>query len=188
VQAKKTEELQNFAARLKSAMEREKRLKLREVAKACDVSVSTVGSWTQGKNWPAVEKQRLLANLLKVSVQFLIHGAPDTDTVEVITDKPSDSSLAMVQHEQAPYGTGTMLRNEIREQVEQTITMAGDDVGRLSWLREQVLRHATTPDHWNVGKKGVGQEKKALRDEPVRVNLPSQQVQYPNPSRRSQSA
>jgi transcriptional regulator with XRE-family HTH domain len=57
------------------------------------------------------------------------------------------------------YGSPETLRGEIRGIVEETISMAGEDVGKLGWIREQALRYVSTPDHWNVHEQVLRQLK-----------------------------
>jgi transcriptional regulator with XRE-family HTH domain len=60
----------------------------------------------------------------------------------------SDVNPAAVQEAPAAYGPADRLRGEIRGDVETTIAAAGDDVGRLGWIREQVRAHVTPPASW----------------------------------------
>lgn len=89
MQAQKTEYLENFAARLRSAMDREG-LTLREVATSIGKSTSTVGAWTQGKNWPEVEVQIRLSECLHVPVDWLIHGI--TERAEIPAQVEEDKT------------------------------------------------------------------------------------------------
>lgn len=51
---------------------------LREVAAAVEKGVSTVGSWTQGKNWPEAESLIILGRFLHVSLDYLVSGTAVT--------------------------------------------------------------------------------------------------------------
>lgn len=42
------------------------------------------------------------------------------------------------------------IRKECRRIFEQTMEYAGDDVRRLGWFHEQLLRHASVPEHWDI--------------------------------------
>lgn len=76
MQAQKTEILENFAVRLKAQMKR-RELILQDVATRCGVGTSTVGAWTQAKNWPQVETLPTLAEFLGVSISWLVTGVPE---------------------------------------------------------------------------------------------------------------
>lgn len=91
IQAPKIDNLENFRVRFRAAKAR-RGLTLAQLAEACGVSVSTVGAWSQGKNFPEVEAQQKLAESLNVSVQFLIHGIPVTH--EDFTDHPEGITYA----------------------------------------------------------------------------------------------
>ena len=99
MQAEKTENLQNFAARLKAAMSR-RGLTLQEIANDLGKSVSTVGAWTQAKNFPATELQPRLAALLGLSVPHLIHGISVAEEME----------SGRVEEAAAPYETAPPAR------------------------------------------------------------------------------
>ena len=56
---------------------------LAEVANAVGKSTSTVGAWTQAKNWPEVEIQPELARFLGEPLEWLIHGIEKTEYPEI---------------------------------------------------------------------------------------------------------
>jgi transcriptional regulator with XRE-family HTH domain len=72
------------------------------------------------------------------------------------------SRSSMVRDDAGPSGTTDSLRKEIRERIEDVIRFAGDDAGKLGWIREQVIRHASAPDHWDIREEVI---KKVLESE-----------------------
>lgn len=68
--------------------------------------------------------------------RFLETGEPEVST--------------MTEEAGAIYGSPETLRAEIRRLMGTTIGLAGDDVGKLGWVREQMLRHLTAPAHWGL--------------------------------------
>ena len=81
MQAKKTEILEIFAARLNGLMQKNG-FTLQGLADELEsrftkVSRSAVGSWTQGQNFPSMELIPVLANILKVRIEFLLYGISD---------------------------------------------------------------------------------------------------------------
>jgi hypothetical protein len=60
----------------------------------------------------------------------------------------TDSGLNLDATQQ-PHGSADKIRREIRSLLEQTIDAAANDPGRLGWIREQVLKYLSTPDHWD---------------------------------------
>jgi transcriptional regulator with XRE-family HTH domain len=147
--SKKTEELEKFAIRLRAAMSREKeRVTLQQIADACGVAVSTVGAWTQGKNWPQVEVQPKLAHYLKTSIQFLIHGIPGEAE---ITYPPSmaDRSPGVLESEaQSPYGSTEDIEHELQRALSALLKAAGGDRNKLGWISEQMREHLAIPKSW----------------------------------------
>lgn len=65
------------------------------------------------------------------------------------------SRVAVADEDQA--GRPETLRTEIRKLLEKTISSAGDDVARLGWIREQLLRHADAPEYWNIHERVIKQ-------------------------------
>ena len=98
----------------------------------------------------------------------------------ILPDQQPASKLETVvaEDEQDHQRSDTPLETEIRSIMAELIAAANGDPTRLGWILEQMREHLTAPKHW----------KRHPRDEVVRVTLPSQKVQYPNPSRHSQSA
>jgi transcriptional regulator with XRE-family HTH domain len=79
-------------------------------------------------------------------------------------DKSEPELSQHVAEAPGSYGTPDMLRAEIRRLLGSTINLAGDDVGKLGWVREQLLRHVTAPAHWGLHEqvlRGVLEEEKA---------------------------
>lgn len=139
--------------RLRAAMAR-RGVTLQQVAKACGVAVSTVGAWTQGKNWPQVEVQPKLARFLGSSISFLIHGiTEEPQSALEKTDKVESPHAAPTLEEapQASFGgpaTPDTLRAELRRHVDYITAAAGDDPVRLGWLIQQARAHLRKPDDW----------------------------------------
>lgn len=149
MQAKKTELLETFAARLRAAMSR-KGLTLQQLAERCGVAVSTVGAWTQAKNWPQVEIQARLADHLGVSIAFLYHGITES------AEPPHAELPSVVAEDSAPYGTGEMIAREIRRDIEALLAAAKNDPQRLHWVAEQIKAHLAEPRHWKTGAVRLG--------------------------------
>lgn len=100
---------------------------------------------------------------LKQQVELLervgIPGSNNADPVGTATEA------------QSSYGAADSLKKEIRSTIEETIRMTGDDVGKLGWLREQVFRYASTPEHWDIHEKVLAdvlaEEKRKERERPA---------------------
>lgn len=107
MQAEKTEILQNFSTRLKSAMSR-RGVTLQQIADHLKVATSTVGAWTQAKNWPKVQLQPQLSAFLGVSTDFLIHGISVniTEPVEITAVHKTDLRRSLLVDDTAPSRTG----------------------------------------------------------------------------------
>jgi len=130
---------------------------LQTIADACGVGVSTVGAWTQAKNWPQTELQPVLAHFLQSSVNFLFHGI--TEGAE-IPQAMEVTAIAGVTEESRVYDAGSNDQRAAREiirEIELHNTMllasAGHDIGRLGWIREQQVAHLSTPAHWKKPEK-----------------------------------
>lgn len=159
MQAQKTELLENFAVRLKAAMKR-RTVTLQQIADYCGVGVSTVGAWSQAKNWPAVEIQPRLAEFLQTSVHFLIHGIPENRET---TEYPSSGPDAVVREDAALHGTPATIEHEIRREFQKLVTAAQGDPQRLYWIAEQMKEHLAVPKKWREGRGSL-----------IRVTTPSQ--------------
>jgi hypothetical protein len=140
-------------------------------------SASTAGSWEEGKlprqdRWEGIsERLGLSWHLISAGLPssekdyaFLRHyrnqidwrGAPPGVRERIFAETGGDASN-LVEEAAAPYGTPDMIRREIRQQIERTITLAGDDIGKLGWLREQVIQHASAPEHWDIHERVIKQ-------------------------------
>lgn len=140
-QDQKTELLKSFAVRLRAAMSRKKGATLQCIAAHLGVAVSTVGAWSQAKNWPKVELHERLAEFLGVSVDFLIYG------------KSVNSASTGTAHEAtAAYSDADQLRTELRQTFAAAVESAGDNTRRLAWMLEQTRQHLATPAHWLEAK------------------------------------
>jgi transcriptional regulator with XRE-family HTH domain len=108
--------------------------------------------------------------------ELLKESAPRPDKVSSTADGARDDAFALGEEMQAPYGSADSLRREILKQVQDTIALAGDDVGKLGWLREQVIRHASAPEHWEIMAKIIAREgpREDMKDEAARGRLESQ--------------
>lgn len=73
------------------------------------------------------------------------------------TGEPEAAKSGAVEEPPASYGTPAMLRQEVRSVVEDTLRLAGDDLGRLGWTREQALRHLAAPEHWSIHEEVIRQ-------------------------------
>ena len=180
MQVKKTELLEKFAVRLKAAMKR-RGVTLQEVATHCEVGVSTVGAWSQAKNWPQVEVQPALAAFLQTSVHFLIHGIPEKMENAQYPEVGAKAAPAVHEEEQAPYGTPAEIERRFRRDFDATVAAAEGDVQRLHWIAEQTKLHLSVPKSWRRRSRDLG----------VDVVLPSQNQQVslaPNPSHLARPA
>ncbi|HRI81616.1 MAG TPA: helix-turn-helix transcriptional regulator, partial [Opitutaceae bacterium] len=67
-------------------------------------------------------------------------------------------------------GAPEQIRTESRRLLDQTLALAGDDVGKLGWVREQLIRHLSAPEHWGLHEKilseVLAEEKKAAAERP----------------------
>lgn len=119
-----------------------------ELAKRLQVSQGTVSAWVNRSGEPQPRTAAALAALLGVRKEWLMLGQePRLPLARPIS---SESVPIVNEEDHPPYGTAETLRSEIRRFVEDAITLAGDDVGKLGWLREQIIRSANPPEHWDV--------------------------------------
>ena len=121
---------------------------LREVADALGKSISTVGAWTQAKNFPEVEVQPRLAEYLKEPLTWLIHGL--TENVEI-----TQSTESKVEETASDYGKYSVKKEdagelEARRLFEETLRLARNDPERLGWVLVQLRRHLRPPEYWQV--------------------------------------
>jgi len=147
-----TDNLSDFAARLKSAMAR-RNLTLREIGAALGKSTSAVGAWTQGKNWPEVEALRKLADVLEVSVEFLLEGKSTrpglTDKVQWVSEDSGSLENAIVADDPVAIGDHSM-------RTVAAFAMAGGRaaiplrmIPVISWTQAgQLLACNQMPDEW----------------------------------------
>jgi transcriptional regulator with XRE-family HTH domain len=143
LQAKNTEYLEAFGMRLKAAMAR-RSLRLRDVADACAVAVSTVGAWTQGKNWPDTELQPKLSQLVGEPIDYLLHGITGTDSPENVHFGQA-RSLAPKHRNEDLVGAGV---TRLRERFQAMINAAGGDTERLGWLSVEICRLEERTQEW----------------------------------------
>ncbi len=64
----------------------------------------------------------------------------------------------------AGYGPAATLRAEIQRFIALSIQAAGDDVGKLGWLREQLRSHFAPPPHWRSVEITPDDHLKAIAD------------------------
>lgn len=179
MQAEKTEILQNFAARLKAAMARRK-VTLQEVANHIGASVSTVGAWTQAKNFPQTELQPALADFLGISVQRLIHGISVTDKAELLVEEEEQAAYDSAPPRRADEATPQLCLDHLRK----VLNRAQGVTGGVGYVYRMLNKHLPLDE--------FEQRSSAL----VPVTLPSQTtllstetgLPIPNPSRRARQA
>jgi transcriptional regulator with XRE-family HTH domain len=150
LQAKKTEVLQSFSVRLRAAISR-RGVTLAAVAAECAVSVSTVGAWTQGKNWPKVEQQPKLAAFLKTSVMHLVHGV--AEEAEVSAANTEHPYLEPIVAEAAPplaydLSPRAPLAQQLIADFSALVAAAGDNRDRLGWVRVQLDQMRAVSGAW----------------------------------------
>jgi transcriptional regulator with XRE-family HTH domain len=166
IATEKTEYLQAFAARLKATIGRRKTT-LEKVAKHLGISTSTVGAWTQGKNFPEVQLQPTLAAFLGEPVEWLIHGIGKTDYPEV-TERVESG----VQEEPFAYGgpRSPNVEAAIRSYCEELIAQASGDPTRLGWVIEQLRTHLRPPPHWAAATTASSSPKKLTQLERIHLD------------------
>ena len=138
MQARKTENLQKFAARLKAAMAR-RGLTLQEIANHLGKSVSTVGAWTQAKNFPATDLQPGLADLLGLSLTHLMHGISVAEETEAgrVEEPAAPYFSAVPRPGRAPQPTAQHCLDHMRQFLEQ----AEKSPGGLGYTYRLLLKH-----------------------------------------------
>lgn len=77
---------------------------------------------------------------------------------------PPVNAAQSVPEDQTPYGTPESLRKEIARLIGDTVRLAGDDMGKLGWIREQVIKHASAPEHWDLLARVIEQNLKKERE------------------------
>lgn len=87
-QEENTELLQAFALRLGNLAEM-KRLTQTDIAEKLGVSLSRVSNWFQGRNYPRRADRPKLAQMLGVTLEFLIHGT--TEAGNYTTEKVQEA-------------------------------------------------------------------------------------------------
>lgn len=139
---------------------------LQDVARACGVAVSTVGAWSQAKNWPQVEVQPKLAKYLHSSIAFLIHGIteePELPAEKTEVPQAADTPpLVVNEGPQAPYGSAEAIERDLRKHFEEVLQDARGDPVRLGWMMQQLIEHLSPPKSWAVTKAALASGKSVL--------------------------
>lgn len=146
------------------------------LAQLGDGSASTAGSWEEGK-LPRGDRWQGITERLGATWTFISTGVPTSEADYGILRQyrneiqwkgaPENAVRALDTDEfsageRSVFSSLDTLRRDIRARIEDTIRLAGDDVGKLGWIREQVIRHASAPEHWNIHEQVI---KKVLADE-----------------------
>ncbi|MES2697496.1 MAG: XRE family transcriptional regulator [Verrucomicrobiota bacterium] len=92
-QEENSEILRAFSWRLQNCASA-KKLEQIDIAEKLGVSLSRVGNWFQGRNFPRRIERPRLANLLDITVEYLIHGTAENGRITPVE----------VQESQASYG------------------------------------------------------------------------------------
>ena len=71
-------------------LRKEKNMLQKEIAKAVHRSITTICDWERGKSEPSIEDLSKLADILEVSVDYLIGRSDDIGLIEVNNDLPPD--------------------------------------------------------------------------------------------------
>ena len=117
----------NFGSRLRAQIATQG-LSNDEVVAALGISRATLFNWFNRELPPPSKKHRLQLDTL--------FGA-----------------VSVVAEESAPYLTGAdAMKASIRDHFERLLAAAGDDPGRLGWLREELIRSLPVPAHWPSGE------------------------------------
>ena len=69
-------------------------------------------------------------------------------TLSDLPEPQEESASAVQTSEDRLTSVAGQLRIDISAAVDAVLNAAGDDVGRLGWIREQLNRHLATPTHW----------------------------------------
>jgi hypothetical protein len=59
-----------------------------------------------------------------------------------------EASSSLHEGPQAPYGTISQIKQELRDRFETLLIGAHEDRDRLGWIGEQLRAHLTPPKHW----------------------------------------
>ncbi len=155
MQEQTTEKLQNFSLRLRGLAEA-RNLSQADIGRALGIKWPAVGNWFQGRNLPKRQHRARLAELLGVSVDWLICG--EEKATEVNEEGSVDYGLSKKVLEAALARTLVVtqghipniasLEKSIRDAVEHAIAAAAGDPRRLGWISEQLAQHLSVPAHW----------------------------------------
>lgn len=139
----------DFPARLK-ALRKQAKLTQVKFAKKMFISRGLLNGLETGREKPSAWIVQQVDLLERTGVGLLNStSAPDPE---------QGQKDFVVREDQAHYGTSESLVREVRKLVEDTLAAAGDDLGRIGWLREQLLRHCQPPDHWDIHEQIIREE------------------------------
>ena len=129
----------NFGARLRELIT-ERKMSLLDFSRDYGISEAQVHNWLKRADAPLAKHWPKLAKFFGVSEAYIGIGAKEK--VE-----------SAVAEDHAPYLTGAAaMKSAIREHFERLLAAAGDDPGRLGWLREELIRSLPVPAHWPSGE------------------------------------
>ncbi len=137
------QDLKKFGVRLRRLID-ERGLALTEFAERYGLTESQLHNWLKRDDPPLAKHWDKLASFFKVDRSVIIGS--DTQYL---------SEPHIGEATQAPYGDAAGLKREIQSLVAEAVQAAGNDVGRLGWIREQLLRSIAVPEHWEVHERAL---------------------------------
>lgn len=165
----------NFGARLRSLIDR-KGITIVQFAKQFPLSESNLHKWLKRSAPPLEKHWPKLASFFGVSESYIAYGTPNLE-------EPLGAGVRVDEAPQSTRSKGAAaeLRRGVTRQLDDLLAHAGDDVGRLGWVREQMLKHLAIPEHWGVHEKVL---RDVLRDAEAleRAEAESAQLKSGKPS------
>jgi len=104
-----------------------------DLARKLDVSKGSIGNWEGGKNMPTPPGLSKLADLLGVSIDFLLGGASPGSTFGVAASA-EEESLASAE-----------LRAKIHGYLDRVLDQFGGDLDRLTWAHVHMQKQFPLP-------------------------------------------
>jgi transcriptional regulator with XRE-family HTH domain len=153
-QVEKSKKVENFSERLRWARIR-RGFNQEQLAKELGFSKGAVGNWESDANIPTPGTLRKIADLLGVSVDYLLTGVPD------LRENPDETFGAGVAY--AMRAEGSALVAQCREYFDAFLESCRDEQARLGWTLVELRAHFPL-DKWESGeatevilhKKGKG--------------------------------
>ncbi len=153
-QEENSDYLQGFALRLQNCAT-VKRLEQTDIAERLGVSLSRVGNWFQGRNFPRRSERARLAEVLGVTVDFLIHGRAENYRI----------TPAGVEEARAEYGGGAVREIPVISWSHAGSAVAYEEMPRH--FRGMVSTTSTDPKAFAVTVEGDSMEPKVFAGDRV---------------------